>query len=333
MKVAVTGATGNVGTALLRALADRGYDTVGICRRPPEPVPPYDRTEWVALDLGSPDADVPLTKAFAGVDAVVHLAWVIQPSRDIDVLRRVNLGGTQSVLRAMEANGIGHLVHLSSAGVYAPGIGPVGESWKNTGVPTSVYSRQKVTVEALLDEWMNAHPEVTVTRMRPPIITQRAAAAEIADYFLGPIVPPVALRAARRFLPVLPLPRGLRMQFVHAADVAHAVARALERRAGGAFNLAAETVDAQALAAAMRAKAVPVPVAPVRAFVVGASAARLIPIDAGWFDMLMQIPMLDTTRARRVLDWRPTHSSADAAEDLATAMAEGTDGRTPALSN
>lgn len=333
MKVAVTGASGNVGTALLRALADRGHTTVGICRRPPDPVPPYDRTQWVALDLGSPEVDAPLTDALRGVDAVVHLAWIIQPSRDTELLRRVNLGGTRSVLDAVRANNIGHLVHLSSAGVYAPGRGPVGESWTRTGISTSVYSRQKVAVESMLDEAMLAHPELTVTRMRPPIITQRAAAAEIAEYFLGRVAPPVVIRAARRLLPVLPLPRGLRMQFVHAADVADAICAALDRRTGGAFNLAAETVDASALASALRARAVPVPVAPVRALVVAASAARVIPIDAGWFDMLMKIPTLDTTRARRLLGWRPTHSSAEAATELAGAMAEGVEGRSPALSS
>lgn len=331
MRVAVTGASGNVGTALLRALNDRGHETVGICRRPPPPEPPYDRTRWVALDLGAAEIDPVLRGAFDDVDAVVHLAWVIQPSRDAERMRRVNLGGTRAVLDAVAAAQVPHLVHISSSAVYAPGAGPVGEMWTRTGVSTSRYSRQKVHVENLIDDWMHRHPDVAVARMRPTLIGQRAAAAEIADYFLGRLAPPPLVRVARRWLPVVPIPRGLNLQFVHAADVADAICRALERGATGAFNLAAENLDAAGLAAALNARAIPVPPAPVRALVRVAGAVRLIPISAGWFDMAMRLPTLDTARAHRELGWRPRHSSRDTAGGLVEGMAQGSAGTSPAL--
>jgi UDP-glucose 4-epimerase len=322
LTIAVTGASGNLGTALLRT---------GICRRPPEAGPPYERTRWVSLDLSSPDVDGPLLDAFEGVDAVVHLAWIIQPARDVPYMRRLNLGGTRSVLDATTAAGVEQFVNMSSSAVYAPAAGPVAESWQTTGVPTSEYSRQKVAAEGLVDDWMRRNSHVVVARMRPTIVTQQAAAAEIAAYFLGRLAPPIAVRAARRWLPVLPVPRGLELQFVHAADVAQAICTALERRALGAFNLAADNLDAQGLADAIRARAIEVPAAPVRALVGVAGRARLVPIDQGWFDVAMRLPTLDTTRARRVLDWRPTHSSGQAAAELATAMAAGVDGPSPAL--
>jgi UDP-glucose 4-epimerase len=332
LKIAVTGASGNLGTALLQALNDRGHETIGICRRPPQG-PPYERTRWVALDLASPDVDPALLDAFQGVDAVVHLAWIIQPARDVGYMRRVNLGGTRSVLDAITAAGVRRLVHMSSSAVYAPERGPAEEAWTTTGIPTSEYSRQKVAAEGLLDDWMRYNSAVAVARMRPTIVTQQAAAAEIAAYFLGHLAPSVAVRAARRWLPILPVPRGLELQFVHAADVAQAVCTALERRALGAFNLAADTLDAQGLADAVRAKAVEVPAAPLRTLVGLAGRARLIPIDQGWFDLAMHLPVLDTSRARRVLDWRPMHSSGQAADELTAAMAAGADGPSPALTS
>ncbi len=331
LKVAVTGASGNLGTALVRALTDHGHHVVGICRRPPDPVPPYDKVTWHTADLSSPDVEPLLVDALAGVDAVVHLAWVIQGGTD--QMRKVNLGGSRAVMGAMTANHIEQFVHVSSSAVYAPSVGPVGESWTTTGIPTSEYSRQKVHVEGMLDDWMRQNPDVAVARMRPTIVTQRAAAAEIAEYFLGRIAPPFAVRAARRWLPILPVPRGLTLQFVHAADVADAICRALERRALGAFNLAADILDGHGLAAAMHAKAIEVPPAPVRTLVGVAGAARLIPIDQGWFDVAMRLPTLDTARARRVLDWRPLHSSGEAANELIEAMADGTSGPSPALTS
>lgn len=134
LKIAVTGASGNLGSALLCVLADRGHDTVGICRRPPQGGTPYERTEWVSLDLSSPDVGPPLLDAFAGVDAVVHLAWAIQPARDPAKMERVNVGGSRSVLDAAAAAQVDQLVHVSSSAVYAPTRGPVDESWRSSRV-------------------------------------------------------------------------------------------------------------------------------------------------------------------------------------------------------
>jgi UDP-glucose 4-epimerase len=78
MRVIVTGATGNVGTATLRALSvdERVDEIVGIARRLPELRIP--KVSWVAADVSRDDLVGPLR----GADALVHLAWLIQPSRD-----------------------------------------------------------------------------------------------------------------------------------------------------------------------------------------------------------------------------------------------------------
>ena len=75
----MTGATGNLGTALVRRLAGAGHDLVGVCRRPPVPMAPYDVATWTALDLAADRAEYTLTGTFAGAHAVVHLAWGFQP--------------------------------------------------------------------------------------------------------------------------------------------------------------------------------------------------------------------------------------------------------------
>ena len=91
MRVAVIGATGNAGTAVLRALADSPEveSIVGVARRVPEAGgEPYDGCEWKSIDIAAAtpkdEAVADLTAAFEGADAVIHLAWAFQPTRDAD---------------------------------------------------------------------------------------------------------------------------------------------------------------------------------------------------------------------------------------------------------
>ncbi|WP_407689049.1 Rossmann-fold NAD(P)-binding domain-containing protein [Mycobacterium sp. HUMS_1102779] len=104
-----------------------------------------------------------------------------------------------------------------------------------------------------------------------------------------------------RHLPVLPLDRSFVTTVVHADDVADAFVRAIERRAGGAFNLAGEPpVHREDVADALGAKPVHVPAAWMRPLVRLRWLARLQPIDQGWFDLAFSAPLLDTRRAREV---------------------------------
>src|SRR3954449_4926326 len=150
MTVAITGASGNVGTALLRRLADAGVAEVrGLARRRPPETEPYAGVRWFTADLGRPDSEPVLAEFLDGVDAVVHLAWALLPDRQPDVLERTNVEGPRRVLAAAGAAKVPHVMHMSSLGTYAAGPAhhPVGEDWPTTGIPSSTYSRQKAQCE------------------------------------------------------------------------------------------------------------------------------------------------------------------------------------------
>lgn len=126
MRIAVVGATGNAGTAVLRAAREHPEITeiVGIARRfPDDTQEPYDQAEWRSIDIaaatGEDDAVGQLTEAFRGCDAVIHLAWLIQPNDRRELLRRVNVEGTRRVARAVAEAGVGQLVVASSVGAYS----------------------------------------------------------------------------------------------------------------------------------------------------------------------------------------------------------------------
>src|SRR4051794_21011484 len=91
--IAVTGAGGNLGTALLRRLTAPGSGVAevrGLARRQPPDVAPYAGVRWHLADLGEPASEAALAEFVHGADAVVHLAWALQPGRQPDDLRRVN---------------------------------------------------------------------------------------------------------------------------------------------------------------------------------------------------------------------------------------------------
>lgn len=343
MKVLVTGASGNLGTALRRRLQREGdVEVVGLVRRPPRS---GGGVRWVEADLASPTSVPVLERELADADAVVHLAWLLQPSHDEAVLRAVNVDGTRRVATAAAAAGV-HLVHASSVGVYAPRATPVpdgapgeggeprdavGEDWPTTGIPSSSYSRHKVAAERVLDDVQRDHPAARIARMRPGLVLQADAGSEIGRYFVGGLVPLSLMR--RVVLPVLPLPAEVVFQLVHADDVAEAVLRMLRTRAQGPFNLVAPpVVDRMDVASALRVQRVPdVPVALVRGLAAATWRARLQPTESGWVDLLTQVPLLSSALARAELGWEPRVQARDALVELVDALSRGHGAATPPL--
>jgi nucleoside-diphosphate-sugar epimerase len=330
MRIVVTGASGNVGTAVLRALSaePRVTSIVGLARRRPETAPP-DKAEWVTADV----VDADLAPLFAGADAVVHLAWLIQPGRDRAATYRVNVEGSRRVFEAAAAVGAA-IVHASSVGAYGPGPKDRGvdETWPATGVRSAFYARDKADCEALLDALEAEHPELRVVRLRPGLIFQRSAATEIRRLFIGPLLPRWLVDP--RLIPVVPAVKRLAVQAVHSDDVADAYRRAVVEDVRGPFNVAAEPVlDPPAIARVLGARTVPASARVLRALAALAFRARLTPTEPGWLDLALGTPLMDTTRAREVLGWTPRHSAEEALLELLTGLREGATGITPPLSD
>ena len=339
MKVVVTGASGNAGTGVLRALraASDVSQVVGIARRIPRRTPqaPYDIYGWVSVDVGArAEADTvrTLANAFNGADAVVHLAWAIQPNHKRERLRRTNVLGTRRVLAAAQQAGVGHVVVASSVGAYSPAHDDEqhGEDWPVKGIPTSDYSVDKADVERVLDDHERAHPELLITRLRPALVFQRDAGSELMRYFVGPLLPPAVLNGR---VPVLPWPAGLRLQAVHADDLGEAYLAAVRRRPGGAINIAAaDTLRAPQVADVLaRGRWREIPRPPVRAAVTAGWSTRAIPVGGGWLDMGTYAPLMSTERAREALGWTASITAADALAQLVDGMAAGAGTVSPPL--
>lgn len=328
MRVLVTGATGNVGVSLLRRLSGEPSirTIVGVATRPPgdwqEP-----GVEWHARDLASDRLDGLLE----GVDAVVHLAWQLQPTRDVRDLHRTNIIGTQRLLAAAGRARVSAIVAASSVGAYSPAPRtqpPVTEAWPTHGTPTSAYARQKAYVERLLDVHERDHPGARVVRMRTAVVLDPEAASQQRRFFLGSLVPDRVVRSAA--VPLIP--DVLRLQVVHARDAADAYCRALLRDVRGAFNVAAAPVlTNERLASILDARPVSIPERALRVAVRASWRLRLIPVDVGWLDMGLSVPLMDTGRARDHLGWEPGIDAEVALRAAMAAIRAGKGGPTPTL--
>jgi nucleoside-diphosphate-sugar epimerase len=328
MRVVVVGATGNVGTSLLDALAaEPAVDSVlGVARRAPELEVP--KVDWAQADVTRDDL-IPL---FRGADAVVHLAWAIQPSRDLNQLWRINVDGSTRVFRAAADAGVGALVYASSVGAYSPGPKDrfVDESWATNGIETSFYSRHKAEVERRLDRFEAEAPGVRVVRLRPGLIFKREAASGIRRLFAGPLFPsPLARPGAIPFVPNVP---ELRFQAVHSLDVGHAYRLAVVGDASGAFNIAADPVlDPPKLAELLGARLVPLSPGALRGLAATSWKLHLQPSPPGWVDLGLKVPLLDVTRAREELGWSPARGADDAFRELLDGLRTGDGLPTPPL--
>jgi len=317
MRVVVTGASGNLGTSLLGVLSNdpEVEEVVGVSRRLPRLDLP--KVRWLACDVGTDDLD----GAFAGADAVVHLAWQIQPSHDLAALHRTNVVGSRRVFAAAASQAVGTLVHVSSIGAYSPKTSddPVDERWPTDGIATSSYSLHKAMVERALDACEATASSTRWVRVRPALMFQRMAASEQLRLFLAPA--PIA-----RFVggvPLVPSTSGFALQCVHTGDVARAIATALHEDVRGAFNLAAEPVlDSTTLARLADGHRVPVPGRVLRDVAAATWHLRVQRSEPGWLDLALQVPRLDVSRARRELGWQPEVGAEDAFRDLLHGIAD-----------
>jgi ferritin-like metal-binding protein YciE/nucleoside-diphosphate-sugar epimerase len=328
MKVVVTGATGNVGTSTIEALgqAPEVESIVGLARRRPSWQP--SRTAWRQADILTAD----LASIFDGAEAVIHLAWAIQPSRDLRTLERINVEGSRRVFEAAVRAGVPKLIYASSVGAYSPGPKehPVEESWPTGGIESSFYARHKAQVEDMLDEVEARQPELTVVRMRPALIFKGEAASEIRRLFAGPFLPSFLLRPG--LIPAIPRLRRLQFQAVHSDDVGRAYALATVREVSGAFNLAADPpIGPDELAATLGARTFPMPARLARGLVDLSWRLRLQPTPPGWLDMALAVPLMSSRRAHRELGWEPRKTSIEALEELLAGLRRGVGKATPAL--
>ncbi|MCR9155740.1 MAG: NAD(P)-dependent oxidoreductase [Rhodobacteraceae bacterium] len=189
-RVLITGASGFIGRATVDAALGAGLDVVAVQRSAGA-----DRTgvTYVSADLTVRDSVEVLASAMAGCDAVIHLAAAM--SGDAVDHERLTIGGTERVIAAMTAAGVGHLTLASSLAVYDTSKVAIGKELTDatplvtTDTPRDAYSDAKAQQETLVSK--AGFDSVTV--VRPGIVYD---ANQLWNAHLGIGAGPALFRAA-----------------------------------------------------------------------------------------------------------------------------------------
>jgi len=330
LTVAVTGPTGEIGRAAVSALqrSDEIASIVGMARRPFDP----DELGWHKVTYRQGDVLDPrdVASLLRGVDVVVHLAFMIMGDAAQTVA--VNLQGSQNVFEATRAAGVPRLVYTSSVAAYgfhADNPQPLTEDVPARGSDDHYYSAQKAEVERLLSDTLEGSD--TAAYVLRPCIVAGPDAQLLVDNLpytqLSERLPAAVLRlldGVPILKPVLPDP-GVPFQLVHHDDVASAIrAAVLGRGTPGAYNIAGSgRITVRQLADELGWYSIPVPELAVGVVSELIGRIGILPTQAQWIAAFREPVIMDVSKARSQLRWRPRRSALQTLRETVTAARMG----------
>ena len=223
LTVAVTGAAGYLATRTIESLVadDRVERILAFDLKPPK----SDSSKVVADALDVRDAA--LEARLKGVDILIHLAFVMDPIKDEQQMRDVNVNGSQNVFRAAGRAGVRRVIYTSSGvayGAHADNDLPLTEESPLRANLDFSYAAHKLEVEYVIREMAEEFPDLKFTIFRPAIVFGPNADNAWTHLLELPVIPTVAGHEPP-------------MQFVHEDDVKGALVFAVFNEIHGAFNL------------------------------------------------------------------------------------------------
>lgn len=303
-RTVVTGASGMLGSWVVRRLHADGRPVTGVDLRPPADPPPG--VEAVVADVRDLEA---MTRALDGAGAVVHCAAAL-PSYAPQEIRSVITEGTRTVLTAARRAGVPRVVHVSSTAVYGlPTQVPTPEEHPRT--PVDHYGAAKAAAE----EWCERFREegLCVPVLRPKTFLGPGRMGLFAMLF--------EWAEEGRHFPILG--RGdVRIQMCAVEDLVECVVRALTADAAVAddtFNVAAARFgtlreDFQAVldAAGHGRRVVSIPSAPAVAALRLLQKLRLSPVYDRLVLKLTADSYVSVDKVRERLGFEPRYSNEEA---------------------
>ena len=330
LTVAVTGPSGEIGRAAVSALdrSDEIGKIIGMARRPLDPAEyGWQKVSYHQGDVLDPEAVAALVD---GVDAVLHLAFIIMG--DASQTASVNLRGSRNVFEAARAARVPRLVYTSSVAAYgfhADNPQPLTEDDPARGTDAHYYSAQKAEVEKALEEALVG--SATAAYVLRPCIVAGPDAQLLVDSLpytqLSERLPAAVMRlldGVPILKPVLPDP-GVAFQLVHHDDVASAIRSAvLGHGTPGVYNIAGPgQITVGVLADELGWYSIPVPELAVDAVSEVIGRIGILPTQAQWVAAFREPVIMDVTKARRELGWRPRYNALQTLRETVTAARMG----------
>jgi UDP-glucose 4-epimerase len=293
MKVAITGISSFLATEILPLLENDN-----------------NITEILGIDIIEPDSnskkiafkkrdvrDPQLEEDLKGYDVIIHLAFIVNPIKSKKEIYSINIEGSKNVFNCALKAGIKKIIHASSVAAYG--------SFPDNPIPLNeehpikkmkkafYYHDTKYIVEKYLDELEINYPDVIFTRIRPHVFLGKNINNFIRSFFKGKTI--------------FGLSSDNLWQFVYVTDVAKIFYLALTKDAPGAYNIGADNpVTIREIGKALNKKVKNIPYKLVISVLVSLHKIRILKKDlAGWIRISRYPIIVDSTKAKDVLGWKP----------------------------
>jgi UDP-glucose 4-epimerase len=230
MRYLITGGSGYIGTRLTELLSEREETEriVNVDIRPPAQTLP--KAMFASGDVRDSESIRQLLER-EEIDCLIHLAFILDPIRDEAKMYDVDVNGTVAVLRAASKAGTSQILTASSGtayGAFPDNPVPIAEDWPVRGQPDFAYAHDKADMDRVCQLWAAEHGDRVMTIVRPCIV-------------FGPSVKNYIVRSweSQPFFPQLD---GVDTEFqlVHEDDLVNALVLLLDKKEGGAFNIAGD---------------------------------------------------------------------------------------------
>jgi UDP-glucose 4-epimerase len=306
MRYVITGGSGYIGSRLVDMLSRReDTDRIVICDVAPPRGGYHPKTEFERTDVRDREG-VRAVLERVRPDALIHLAFILNPSHDEHFMYDVDVNGTHNVLEAAGKAGTQHVLVASSAvayGAFPDNPVPLTEEDPVRGVASFSYARDKTESDRICQLWAAKYPERVMTIVRPCIV-------------LGPNVDNYLVRLWTK-QPFTPDVGSLEMpmQFVHEEDVVEAVTALLLGRHGGAFNVAGDgEITVRETAELISSPIRRMPLRAYRALARATWTARLSETPSGQIEFALHPWVVSTEKLKRTTGWQPAHTSRETFE-------------------
>jgi UDP-glucose 4-epimerase len=310
VNIAVTGVSGYIGSRLLAYLdrMDSVKKIIGIDSR--EPLVKSAKLKFFQHDIRQPFDGLFVEN---DVDTVVHLAFILRPTRNTALVRQVDIGGTMNLLDACRKARVKHLLYLSSHttyGAHQDNPVPITEDAPFRPIPGFQYSHDKVEIEQALRDFTVSNGESTLTILRScPVVGANAVGSATTIMFT-----PFAMLGI--------IGSDAPMQFIHEDDLINLIGLFITRQQGGIYNVAGDgTLKYSEVARMLHKKLLKLPLKLLELVVSFSWVTHLqSAAPAGCLKFIQYPPVVSTVKLKKELGYKFQYSSKEALSCLADLM-------------
>ena len=303
MIYAITGATGLIGSPLVKTLLERGDEVRVLSRRPADATSAFHGVSSYQGDICHQ-----IDPSFlSGVDTLYHLAAELHNPEKMEA---VNVQGTANLLSAAAKAGVRRWIQLSSIGVYGPPRDLL-VTEVTTPAPANEYEKTKLASDRLVEE--------TCQRSDMDYVILRPSNVIGADMKNGSFFALVKAVSRGRYFFIGP--RGAIATYVHVKDVVRALVVCQIAPRGGVYNLSSDCtwevlIERIAAVLGIRSPRLRIPALPLR-LVIGALEDHMqLPLTSGRLASLTSRSRYSSDRIVRELGFAFGKNMPDGIDDV-----------------